>query len=120
MPTLFDRLDDATVAICSSFLETDENDTRINVFFQYTNYRKQCTKLTNYVVAASPNIELKTKVRIAEGHKELYTKLGFDDSHYDVMKEIAETVMYDLAVPRDIRDDLQVVFENHRDLVFGR
>ena len=120
MATLFDRLDDATAAICSSFLQAAENDNRISVFFQNTNYRRQCTKLTNYAVSALPNIDLKIKVRLVESHKVLYTKLVFNDTHYDSMMEIAETVMYDLAVPKDLRDDLQVVFENHRDLVFGR
>ncbi len=114
--------DQPIITLCRLVLQKAYVDPRISKFFDDVEYEQQCTKLSNYFImglGGNDNYTADGK-GIFEGHRRLREEKGLNDTHFDVIIEIIKESLIELEVPEDLRKELEIVSEGHRDQVLGR
>jgi len=121
MNTLYEKLggkDSINVAV-DKFYEKVLNDSRIKIFFESVDMKKQKSKQKAFLTYVFGGPNLYKGLNMKDGHKHLVEK-GLNDSHVDAVIELLGETLNELKVPDSDINEARGIAESVRDQVLGR
>lgn len=124
MSTLYDKLGGAAAVdlAVDKFYEKVLADERVQHFFTHTDMQQQRQHQKAFMTYAFGGAQQWNGLPMREAHKELVTKMGLTDSHFDAIAEDLVATLVELEVPQALIDEVvQIVGSiSHRNDVLNR
>ena len=124
MTTLYERIggDKPINQLCRLATRKIFEDARTSSFFVDVDFENHVSVVTDYFVMGmgGPDNYSAISKNMVDVHSKLRKDKGLNETHFKAVIEICKDAMIELSTSEDIRKDLEVMLESHREIIVGK